>query len=95
MLIAIYASIGTAKVWNEYRDDLHLLLMKYHCKNHYKREEEKIYIGKCSIYHVRALYARREHGQETNPYAKRPENAEIFGRTAPYNPYYKRNVPER
>jgi len=35
--------------------------MEYHCKNHYKREEEKIYIGKRSIDYVRALDARWKH----------------------------------
>ena len=75
MLIAVNASVRTAGVRNKYGDDLHLLLMKYHCKNHYKRKEEKIYIGKRLINHVRALYSQGKHGQETYPCAYCPVEA--------------------
>jgi hypothetical protein len=80
---------------DKYGDDLQLLLMEQHCKNHYKREEEKIYIGKGSIDHVGTFDACRKHRQKTDPHAKRPENAKVLGRAALYNPHYKRDVPER
>ena len=62
MLIAVNASVRTAGVRDKYGDDLHLLLMKYYCKNHYKRKEEKIHIGKRFIDYVGALYAQGKHG---------------------------------
>jgi hypothetical protein len=35
--------------------------MEQHCKNHYEREEEKVYRGKGSIDHVRAFDACGKH----------------------------------
>ena len=93
MLVTIDTSIRTSCVRNKYWYDFHLLLMKYDCKNHYEREEEKIYIGKSPVYHIMALYACRKHRQKTKPHAYCPVEAQVSGRAALYNPHYKRDIP--